>query len=46
MTNRNRAQGWQHAKLSGHKNEDLIKRLLDTDIEYAQEFLYRLGYYA
>ena len=31
MTNRNRAQGWQHAKLSGHKNENLAKHLLDID---------------
>ena len=25
MEHRDRASGWQHAKLSGHKNEDLVK---------------------
>ena len=24
MGKRSRAEGWQHAKLSGHRNEDLI----------------------
>lgn len=27
MSDRNRAEGWQHAKLSGHKNERLIAEL-------------------
>lgn len=40
---RNRAEGWKHAKLSGHKNEDLVKQLIDEDKEYASELLYRLG---
>lgn len=40
---RNRAKGWQHAKLSGHKNEDLVKILLDEDAEYAQDLLCRIG---
>ena len=31
MEHRDRASGWKHAKRSGHKNEDLIKELLDTD---------------
>ena len=43
MNHRDRATGWQHAKLSGHKNEDLVKLLLDTDPEYAKAFLCRLG---
>ena len=43
MEHRDRATGWQHAKLSGHKNEDLVKILLDTNPEYASDFLYRLG---
>lgn len=28
MSNRNRSQGWRHAKLSGHKNEVIITREL------------------
>ena len=43
MEHRDRATGWQHAKLSGHKNEDLVKHLLDNDPEYAEAFLCRLG---
>ncbi len=42
MEQRDRASGWQYAKLSGHKNEDLVKQLLDTDPHYAQNFLRRL----
>lgn len=45
MEHRNRASGWQHAKRSGHKNEDLIKELLDTDEQYASDFLRRIGCY-
>ena len=41
---RDRATGWKHAKLSGHKNEDMVKDLLDTDLEYANDFLNRMGY--
>ena len=44
MEHRDRARGWQHAKLSGHKNEDLIKLLLDTDATYASNFLERIGF--
>lgn len=43
MEQRNRAEGWQHAKLSGHENEELVKKRLDTDTAYAQAFLKRLG---
>ena len=39
MQHRDRATGWQHAKLSGHKNEDLVKKLLDTDKEFQKHFL-------
>ncbi|MCM1534291.1 MAG: hypothetical protein NC126_00035 [Clostridium sp.] len=42
---RDRAAGWQHAKLSGHSNEALVKKLLDTDEEYGREFMERLGLY-
>lgn len=40
---RDRSSGWKHAKLSGHKNEALVKELLDNDTEYAADFLCRLG---
>jgi len=30
-TQRNRSEGWQHAKLTGHKNEKLIAELTETD---------------
>ena len=43
MEHRDRATGWQHAKLSGHKNEDLVKDLLDNNPEYVKAFLRRLG---
>ncbi len=39
MEQRDRATGWQYAKLSGHKNEDLVKELLDTNKEFQQHFL-------
>lgn len=40
---RNRAEGWKHAKLSGHKNEALVKSLIDNDPKYAHDLLARLG---
>ncbi len=43
MGHRDRATGWQHAKLSGHENEDLVKQRLDNDPVYAENFLCRLG---
>lgn len=39
MEHRDRATGWQYAKLSGHKNEDLVKRRLDTDAAFAASLL-------
>ena len=42
MEHRDRASGWQHAKLSGHKNEDLVKNLLDTDKSFQNSFLRRI----
>lgn len=41
MEHRDRATGWQHAKLTGHKNEDLVKIRLDTDKEFATSLLKR-----
>lgn len=43
MEQRDRATGWQHAKLSGHKNEDLVKKLLDSDERFRQQFVNRIG---
>lgn len=40
---RNRSEGWQHAKLSGHTNEELVKQLLDNDKTYAKHFLARVN---
>lgn len=42
-TGRNRAEGWKHAKLSGHSNEELVKQLLDNDSAYAADFLKRIN---
>lgn len=42
MNHRDRAAGWQYAKLSGHKNEDLVKNLLDTDKDFAASLLKRI----
>ena len=42
MEHRDRATGWQHAKLSGHKNEDLVKEFLDSDRNFQQHFLNRI----
>ncbi len=42
MDSRDRAAGWQHAKLSGHKNEDRVKILLDTNEDFQQHFLNRI----
>ena len=42
MAHRNRATGWQHAKLSGHKNEALVKIRLDNDKDFQQYFLSRI----
>lgn len=45
MESKNRASGWKHAKLSGHKNEELVKNLLDNNQEYANDFLISVGSY-
>ena len=41
-TTRDRATGWQHAKLSGHKNENNVERLFD-DTDFRERFSKRLG---
>ena len=42
MEHRDRATGWQYAKLSGHKNEDLVKVHLDNDLPFQNSFLERV----
>ncbi len=39
MSERNRAQGWKHAKVSGHRNEDLITNLVLQDLDVQRELL-------
>ncbi|MGG7049205.1 MULTISPECIES: hypothetical protein [unclassified Campylobacter] len=39
---RNRSQGWTHAKLSGHKNEENIKNLLQENIQFQYDFLSKI----
>lgn len=43
MTQRNRASGWKHAKLSGHTNEERVKELLDENEGYRAELLERIA---
>ena len=44
MENRDRSTGWQYAKRSGHKNEELVKQLLVSNPDYANELLTRMGF--
>lgn len=39
MEHRDRAQGWKHAKLSGHENERLIAELTKNDINIQERLL-------
>ena len=39
MATRNRATGWQHAKVSGHKNEDLVTELVMSNPDIQQALL-------
>ncbi len=41
-TGRDRASGWQHAKLSGHENESDVERLFKED-DFRSSFSKRLG---
>lgn len=43
MENRDRASGWKHAKLSGHKNEAILEELMLHDQDVRQSFLSRVG---
>ena len=42
VLSRDRSSGWQHAKLSGHENEELVCELLRTDVE-SQERLKKIA---
>ncbi len=44
MTNRNRAEGWQHAKLTGHENEALIEAIVENDDGLQGRLLSCAGY--
>lgn len=39
MSQRNRAQGWQHAKRSGHENERLIAELTQNNVNVQERLL-------
>lgn len=43
MAKRNRAQGWKHAKLSGHDNEYKIETLLLANKKFQRQLLNRIG---
>lgn len=43
MSERNRSEGWQYAKLTGHENESTIKDLLNNDSDFFYSFSSRLG---
>lgn len=40
---RDRAQGWQYAKVSGHNNEDLLTELLKNNVEVQKRFLDKIN---
>ena len=42
MKHRNRSSGWQYAKLSGHENETLVKKSLDNDKNFQNDFLCKI----
>lgn len=43
MDHRNRSEGWKHAKISGHENEELVKDLFSNEGNFQAEFLKRIG---
>lgn len=44
MTNRDRSSGWQHAKISGHLNEDSIFDLINVNDQIKERLLNCSGY--
>lgn len=43
MNKRNRAEGWKHAKRSGHNNEQLVMELFSSEGSFKSDFLKRIG---
>lgn len=43
MATRNRAEGWKHAKLSGHSNEEIITDKINSDIKFKESLARRLN---
>lgn len=43
MEHRNRAEGWKHAKLTGHENEELVTQLFSEEGNFQKDFLKRIG---
>lgn len=43
MSTRNRAEGWKHAKLSGHTNEELITERINSDTNFNKLLARRLN---
>jgi hypothetical protein len=43
MNTRNRSEGWTHAKLSGHNNEEIISTKINTDNNYRKILENRIG---
>ena len=43
MATRNRAEGWKHAKLSGHSNEEFITNKINSDINFKESIARRLN---
>ena len=39
MPSRNRAEGWQHAKITGHSNEELAKEYVECDVNVQKRLL-------
>ncbi len=39
MSERNRSEGWKHAKLSGHENERLVAELTSDNEDIRQRLL-------
>lgn len=43
MSDRNRAEGWKHAKLSGHSNEAIITEKINLNKSFQEDIAIRLG---
>jgi hypothetical protein len=43
MNTRNRSEGWTHAKLSGHSNEEIVANRINTEDDYKNILQERIG---